>query len=160
MMPAHAREGVGVKLVTLALGNADRGLPLIHGAYVLFSRETLEPVAIVDGTALTALRTAAVSALATRRLARPDASRLVVFGAGVQATAHVEAMMVVRDIDHASSRPDATHAAAGHGRPTGGAFAHPKHGNKERTDVSRQGMVGYWPIPLPGSSMPVSDDRW
>jgi ornithine cyclodeaminase len=91
---------VGVKLVTLAPGNAQRGLPFIHGVYVLFAPDTLAPVAIIDGAGLTALRTAAVSALATRYLARPDAHRLVVFGAGAQARAHVHAMRAVRDIDH------------------------------------------------------------
>jgi ornithine cyclodeaminase/alanine dehydrogenase-like protein (mu-crystallin family) len=101
LMPAAtAVEGVGVKLVTLAPGNADRGLPFIHGVYVLFAPGTLAPAALVDGSALTALRTAAVSALATRHLARPDARRLVVFGAGTQARAHVAAMRAVREIGH------------------------------------------------------------
>ena len=99
LMPAvDARLGVGVKLVALTPGNPARGLPLIHAAYALFDAETQAPAAIIDGSALTAHRTAAVSALATRHLARPDASRLVVFGAGVQATAHVEAMRAVREI--------------------------------------------------------------
>lgn len=100
VMPAGGREGVGVKLVTLAPGNAARGLPLIHGVYVLFDSESLQPEALIDGGALTALRTAAVSALATKHLARPDARRLVVFGAGAQAAAHVEAMIAVRPIEH------------------------------------------------------------
>jgi ornithine cyclodeaminase/alanine dehydrogenase-like protein (mu-crystallin family) len=100
MMPAAGAEGVGVKLVTLAPGNAQRGLPFIHGVYVLFAPGTLAPAAIVEGAALTALRTAAVSALATQHLARPDARRLVVFGAGTQARAHVDAMRSVRPIEH------------------------------------------------------------
>lgn len=101
LMPAAAAtEGVGVKLVTLAPGNAERGLPFIHGVYVLFAPGTLAPAALVDGAALTELRTAAVSALATRHLARPDARRLVVFGAGTQARAHVAAMRAVREIEH------------------------------------------------------------
>src|SRR4051812_27572007 len=98
-MPAAGAEGVGVKLVTLAPGNAQRGLPFIHGVYVLFEPGTLAPAAIVEGAALTALRTAAVSALATHHLARPDARRLVVFGAGAQAGAHVAAMRAVRPIE-------------------------------------------------------------
>jgi ornithine cyclodeaminase len=100
LMPAAGDEGVGVKLVTLAPGNAQRGLPFIHGVYVLFTPGSLVPAAIVEGAALTALRTAAVSALATRHLARPDARRLVVFGAGAQARVHVEAMRAVRPIEH------------------------------------------------------------
>jgi ornithine cyclodeaminase/alanine dehydrogenase-like protein (mu-crystallin family) len=98
LMPAVGDAEAGVKLVTVAPGNPDRGLPLIHAVYVLFDGVTLAPVALVDGAALTALRTAAVSALATRHLARPDASRLVLFGAGVQATAHLEAMAAVRPV--------------------------------------------------------------
>jgi ornithine cyclodeaminase len=98
LMPAHTTAGAGVKLVTLSQANPGRGLPFIHGVYVLFAPDTLVPVALLDGAALTALRTAAVSALATRHLARADARRLVVFGAGSQARAHVEAMRTVRDI--------------------------------------------------------------
>ncbi|HVM12492.1 MAG TPA: ornithine cyclodeaminase family protein, partial [Actinomycetota bacterium] len=98
LMPAHGAPGLGVKLVTLNPGNPGRGLPLIHAVYVLFSPATLAPVAAIDGAALTALRTSAVSALATRHLARADASRLVLFGAGVQARAHLVAMRAVRPI--------------------------------------------------------------
>jgi ornithine cyclodeaminase/alanine dehydrogenase-like protein (mu-crystallin family) len=100
LMPAAGGEGVGVKLVTLAPGNAEFGLPFIHGVYVLFAPGTLAAAAVFDGAALTAVRTAAVSALATRRLARADARRLVVFGAGTQARAHVAAMRSVRPIEH------------------------------------------------------------
>jgi ornithine cyclodeaminase/alanine dehydrogenase-like protein (mu-crystallin family) len=96
LMPAHGAAGLGVKLVTLAPGNPARGLPFIHGAYVLFSADGLVPEALLDGTELTAIRTAAVSALATDRLARPDARSLVVFGAGTQARVHVAAMRAVR----------------------------------------------------------------
>ena len=55
--------------------------------------------AVIDGSSLTAIRTAAVSALATRFLAAPDARRLVIFGAGVQANSHLDAMRAVRPID-------------------------------------------------------------
>jgi ornithine cyclodeaminase/alanine dehydrogenase-like protein (mu-crystallin family) len=98
LMPAAGAPGVGVKLVTLTDANPDRGLPLIHAVYVLFDPISQAPVAVLDGAALTALRTAAVSGLATRHLARADASRLVLFGAGVQARAHLEAMRAVRPI--------------------------------------------------------------
>jgi ornithine cyclodeaminase/alanine dehydrogenase-like protein (mu-crystallin family) len=99
MMPASGSSGVGVKLVTLTEGNPARGLPLIHALYVLFDARSQAPRLLVDGAALTAIRTAAVSAVATRHLARPTAHRLVIFGAGVQAKAHLEAMPVVRPID-------------------------------------------------------------
>jgi len=97
-MPAAGTEGVGVKLVTINPSNPDRGAPLIHAQYVLFDRDSLAPVAVLDGSALTALRTASVSALATRHLAREDAATLVLFGAGVQARAHLASMLAVRSI--------------------------------------------------------------
>ena len=95
-MPAFGDGGVGVKLVTLTPDNPERGLPFIGGVYVLFDAGTQAPEAVIDGAALTALRTAAVSGLATRHLADPDAERLVIFGAGVQARSHLEAMVAVR----------------------------------------------------------------
>jgi ornithine cyclodeaminase/alanine dehydrogenase-like protein (mu-crystallin family) len=100
LMPAVGAAGVGVKLVTLTDANPAAGLPLIHAVYALFHPVTQVPVMLVDGAALTALRTAAVSGLATRHLARADAARLVVFGAGVQAGVHLEAMVAVRPITH------------------------------------------------------------
>ncbi len=96
-MPS-AVGAVGVKLASVAPGNAARGLPRIQGAYVLFDPETLAPVAVLDAAALTAVRTAAVSALAVRFLADPDASRLLVWGTGPQAWAHVEAVSGERPI--------------------------------------------------------------
>jgi ornithine cyclodeaminase/alanine dehydrogenase-like protein (mu-crystallin family) len=99
LMPAAGLRGVGVKLVTLSEFNAQRGLPFLHGLYVLFDPETQRPEAVIDGTELTALRTAAVSGLATRLIARADAHRLVLFGAGVQADAHLAAMVAVRPVD-------------------------------------------------------------
>jgi ornithine cyclodeaminase len=99
LMPAAGTSGVGVKLVTLTEGNPPRGLPFVQAVYVLFDAETQAPEAVIDGGALTALRTAAVSGVATRHLARTDAHRLVIFGAGVQANAHLDAMTVVRPVD-------------------------------------------------------------
>ncbi len=99
VMPAWGVAGVGVKLVTVNPSNPATGKPLINGVYVLFARESLEPVGMVDGAAVTALRTPAVSAVATRHLAAPDASRLVIFGAGTQARGHLEAMRAVREIE-------------------------------------------------------------
>lgn len=99
LMPSTDARATGVKLVTLTPGNPSRGHPLIHATYVVFDGSTQAPLAVLDGGALTALRTSSVSALATRYLARTDATRLVVFGAGVQAAAHVDAMQAVRPIE-------------------------------------------------------------
>jgi len=99
LMPAWDATGVGVKLVTVTPGNEARGLPYVAAMYLLFDAETQRPVAVLDGSALTAVRTAAVSGLATRFLAREDAHRLAIVGAGVQGRAHAEAMRAVRPID-------------------------------------------------------------
>ena len=96
MMPAVSPTGIGVKVVNVISGNRDRGLPLIHGFYLYCDRETGVPTATLDGSALTTLRTPAASALAADHLARPDATSLGVFGTGVQARGHIEAMLVVR----------------------------------------------------------------
>src|SRR3989337_1596764 len=82
LMPASGPQGVGVKLVTLTPSNPERGLPFIHAVYVLFEPGTQALRAVLDGAALTALRTGAVSGLATRHLALPDTRRLVTFRAG------------------------------------------------------------------------------
>ena len=93
VMPAWGEDlGVGVKLVTVAPANPSSGLPLIHGIYVLFDYEALRPLALLDGAALTGIRTAAVSAVATRYLARDKSKTLLVFGGGTQGQAHIEAM--------------------------------------------------------------------
>jgi ornithine cyclodeaminase len=99
LMPAAGPQGVGVKLITLTEANRSSGLPFIQGVYVLFRSGTQEPEAVIDGAAMTALRTGAVSGLATRLLARDDAHRLVVFGSAVQARSHVEAVRAVREVD-------------------------------------------------------------
>ncbi|HMC71536.1 MAG TPA: ornithine cyclodeaminase family protein, partial [Mycobacteriales bacterium] len=90
----------GVKLVTVAPGNAALNLPRVQGVYVLFDATTLTPLALLDGAALTSLRTPAVSALAVRHLSTVDSSRLLVFGTGPQAWGHVEAVRTVRPIGH------------------------------------------------------------
>lgn len=98
LMPSVAGASAGVKLATLAPANPERGLPRIQALYVLLDGATLTPVALLDGTALTTIRTPAVSAVAVRHLSRSDAARLVLFGTGPQAWGHVEALRAVRPI--------------------------------------------------------------
>jgi ornithine cyclodeaminase len=101
-MPAagvvHGRTLAGAKMVTVRPDNREFGRPSLHATYVLFGGPAAAPLAILDGYALTNLRTSAVSALATRLLADPGASVLVIFGAGAMAHAHLEAMCAVRPI--------------------------------------------------------------
>ncbi|MQL74638.1 hypothetical protein Taro_007018 [Colocasia esculenta] len=103
LMPAWSPSGTatalpyfGVKLVTSFPGNSARGLPGIHAAYVLFDSATGAVLASMDGTQLTLLRTAAISALATKFLAREGARVLVMVGAGELAPYLVRAHLLVR----------------------------------------------------------------
>jgi alanine dehydrogenase len=86
---------LGCKLVSLFPGNLDR--PTHQAAIALFDPATGTPVALMDGTYVTAARTAAASALAARLLARPDARVLAILGTGVQARSHVRALARIRD---------------------------------------------------------------
>ncbi|HEY0518097.1 MAG TPA: ornithine cyclodeaminase family protein [Ilumatobacteraceae bacterium] len=96
VMPAAAGDSAGVKLVGIQPNNPSRGLPIIQGVYVLFDMRIGQPVALLDGAALTTLRTPMISALATDVLARGDARSVGIIGTGPQAVAHVRAMRVVR----------------------------------------------------------------
>lgn len=98
VMPAVGDAGAGIKLVSVATDNPGKGLPLIHGVYALFAPGTLRLEALIDGPALTGVRTAAVSGWVTDLLASPEAARLVMFGSGPQAHAHLDAMLAVREI--------------------------------------------------------------
>lgn len=96
---AHSERGyVGVKIACVFPGNADRDRASVSGAYLLMSGRTGEPLAFIDGQALTAWRTAAASALASSYLSRPDASRLLMVGAGTLAPRLIEAHAAVRPI--------------------------------------------------------------
>ncbi|MGW2546834.1 ornithine cyclodeaminase family protein, partial [Kitasatospora sp. NPDC001574] len=79
LMPAASAAYTGVKIAGVAPANPAAGLPRITGSYLLLDGPTLQPVALLDGAALTALRTPAVTAAALRRLAAPDAAHLVLF---------------------------------------------------------------------------------
>jgi alanine dehydrogenase len=90
---------IGVKLVAAFHGNPARGLPGHQALICLFDPETGTPLAVMDGTHVTALRTAGGAALSTRLLARPDAPRLAIIGGGVQAVSHAHLLPLVRDTE-------------------------------------------------------------
>jgi alanine dehydrogenase len=95
-MPAYSPSaGLGCKLVTLFPHNTDR--PTHQAAIMLFDPENGSPIALMDGTYVTAIRTAAAAALATRILARDDAKVLALIGTGVQARSHARTFARVRD---------------------------------------------------------------
>ncbi len=100
LMPAalHSPPRTGLKAVTVFPGNHGTELDAHQGAVLLFEAERGRLLAIVDASSITALRTAAVSGLATRALSNPDAPDLALLGSGVQAASHLEAMLRVRPI--------------------------------------------------------------
>jgi alanine dehydrogenase len=100
-MPAYVSPGEALttKLVSLFPHNAGTSLPTHQAIIAAFDPATGEPVALMDGTYITAMRTAAGSALSARLLAREDASVLAILGTGVQARAHAAAMPLVRDFE-------------------------------------------------------------
>ncbi|HYY83159.1 MAG TPA: ornithine cyclodeaminase family protein, partial [Beijerinckiaceae bacterium] len=96
---AAMQEGfIGVKIVSVFPENGARGLPSVMGSYLLMDGATGEPVSVLDGARLTVWRTAAASALAARHLARDDASRMVMVGAGSLAPFLIRAHMSQRPI--------------------------------------------------------------
>lgn len=98
LMPGETTTSTGIKLVTVAPGNPTRGLPLVHAQYLLFDRTTLVPTAVLDGTALTTLRTPAVSVAAVLHRLPDRPIHLVVIGSGPQAQGHVAAFAAVRPV--------------------------------------------------------------
>ena len=104
LMPCYRsgeRAAYGVKTVCFFPGNPARGLDSHQGSVMLLSAETGQLVALMNASAITAIRTAACSGVATQLLAREDANDLAIIGAGVQARAHIEAMAAVRNIKRA-----------------------------------------------------------
>lgn len=101
LMPGSATEPAcyGAKIVSLHAQNPARGLPAIQGLVVLFDHDSGSPLTVMEGGELTAIRTAAASALAARELARPDARSHGILGSGALARTHIEAMFAVRPIE-------------------------------------------------------------
>jgi alanine dehydrogenase len=110
LMPAAIAPGaggsaagaLGTKLVTFYEGNRAQGLPTHLAAYVLLEATTGRPLALLEGTYLTGLRTGATSALAARHLARPDSRRLLCFGSSVQAEHQLQALAAVLRLERVS----------------------------------------------------------
>jgi len=119
VMPAIGAEAMGIKLVSFYPRNADIGVPTVMAIVVLFSARTGEPLAVMDGHTLTAMRTAAVSAAVTKRLSSPDSRILALLGSGIEAASHLDALRQVRTFDEVrvwSRTPEhAARFAAQHG---------------------------------------------
>ncbi len=99
LMPAVYGDVMGAKLVNVFPDNVTRGLTSHLAMIVLFRSDTGETLAVMDGRLITELRTAAVSAVATKLLSSPNARTLAILGSGVQARAHVRALRLVRNFE-------------------------------------------------------------
>jgi ornithine cyclodeaminase/alanine dehydrogenase-like protein (mu-crystallin family) len=99
-MPGNLPDqgALAIKIVTVFPDNSRRGLPSIFGLVVVLDASTGAPVALIEGGHLTAMRTGATSALATRLMARIDSRTVALFGAGVQARTQLAGIRAVRDI--------------------------------------------------------------
>jgi ornithine cyclodeaminase len=100
LMPGSTLEPpfFGAKVISLRFDNPAKGLPAVQGYVSLFDHDSGRPVALIEGASVTAIRTAAASGLATRELARQGAQTHGIFGAGVQAVTHIDAIACVREI--------------------------------------------------------------
>jgi ornithine cyclodeaminase/alanine dehydrogenase-like protein (mu-crystallin family) len=96
LMPAYSPGGYGLKAICITPGNPAIGKDAHQGGVMLFAADTGEPLALVNASAVTEIRTAAVSAVATGLLARPQAAELAIFGTGVQGQAHAHALAATR----------------------------------------------------------------
>src|SRR5215204_986539 len=100
MMPGHAAKlGVmGIKVITVFHANSEKGLPSHQGVVMLFDAKHGQPLMLFDALEITAIRTAAASAVATKTLSRKNSSTLAIIGSGEQAKRHIEAMLIIRKI--------------------------------------------------------------
>ena len=115
LMPSASRRAAGVKVASVAPGNSSKGLDRIQALYVLLDAATLTPSVLLDGSALTTLRTPAVSAVAIDCLAAQEVSHVVIVGNGPQAIGHAEAILAIRrpaSITVVGREPDRARSAA------------------------------------------------
>ena len=163
VMPSANRRAAGVKVLSVAPGNPARGLERIQAVYVLMDAETLTPSVLIDGSAITSLRTPAVSAVAMDALAAADVEGVVVFGTGPQALGHAEALLAIR---HPSSvtvvgrRLDAARATAQRvsGLSDGGLCVQPLVvGDPRVEDAVRAAQVV---VTATSAATPVLGDDW
>jgi len=123
LMPGHRSQpqpAYGLKVICIFPDNPARGIDAHQGGVLLFDGEIGAPIALLDASAVTEIRTAAVSGVATRLLAREDAQELAILGSGVQARSHLEAMAKVRPFARArvwSRTPEHARAFAAEAQP-------------------------------------------
>jgi ornithine cyclodeaminase/alanine dehydrogenase-like protein (mu-crystallin family) len=134
LMPAYSPDGYGLKAICVTPGNPAIGKDAHQGGVMLFAADTGEPLALVNASAITEIRTAAVSAVATSLLARPGAAEVAIIGTGVQGQAHARALAATRPLtgirmtgrDQARAREVAAELAAALGLPVTAAGSVPE----------------------------------
>ena len=155
VMPGYLRDSrvLGAKLVAVVEANARRGMPTHRACIVLHDGETGAPAALLDGRLITEMRTAAVSAVSVRRLARAEASVLAILGSGVQARSHLAALSLVRDFREVRAwSPTAANLAR---------FAAQSAGRVDACDSAEEAVRGSDVIVLAtASTAPVVDNDW
>lgn len=159
VMPAHLQtpSALGLKAIAVFPGNDGTALDSHQGVVMLFAPDTGAPIAIMDASSITAIRTAAVSAVATRALANPDAGDLALLGSGVQARSHLEAMAVVRPLRRVRAwSPNAARLSAF------AAWAGDRFGARVETVASAEATIRGADIicTTTASRVPVVDARW
>ncbi len=158
LMPGSSAElgSFGAKVISLLPTNPGKGRPAIQGFVALFDLDTGTPVAIIDGAEITAIRTAAASGLATRLLARENARTCGIFGTGVQAVTHIDAMASVRTLSEVvvwgRDAQKARDFAAEQGKRTGLTIA-------ATVDAAEAGSCDIV-CTVTGSSKPVLKGEW
>jgi len=102
MMPGHAGKlgVIGIKVISVFHANKEAGFPSHQGIVMLFDAKNGQPLMLFDALEITAIRTAAASAVATKLLSRENSATLAIIGSGEQAQRHIEAMLLVRNIKH------------------------------------------------------------
>lgn len=155
-MPALLTETdeFALKVVSVFPNNLRRDLPTIHALVVALDPETGQPIAVIEGGTLTAIRTGAGSGAATDLLANPDAKRVAIFGAGVQARTQLEAVCAVRDIESVSIfslEPDQSQAfladaASQSWAPSSIEVADNASKSIENADVICTATTSRWPV--------------
>jgi ornithine cyclodeaminase/alanine dehydrogenase-like protein (mu-crystallin family) len=134
LMPAYSPGGYGLKAICVTPGNPAIGKDAHQGGVMLFAADTGEPLALVNASAVTEIRTAAVSVVATGLLARPGAAELAIIGTGVQGQAHAHALAATRPLarirmtgrDQARAREVAADLAGALGVPVSAAGSVPE----------------------------------
>jgi ornithine cyclodeaminase/alanine dehydrogenase-like protein (mu-crystallin family) len=127
LMPALTPDGLGLKAVTFYPSNVERGIPTHMATIFLVDPQTGTPLAIMDGRLITEMRTAAVSAAATKLFAPHDAKVLAILGSGVQARSHLEALQLVRRFEEIRVWSPTTEHAEQFAKEIGGRAVSAEH---------------------------------